>query len=68
MNDMNMALKTLLDVAKEIEPDIPEWLIEKAYLIQKEHQFETIDRTAALQDLQMLLESYVTTLDEGRSL
>lgn len=64
---MDMALKTLLDVAHEIEPEIPDWLIEKAYEIHREHQFESVDRTGALQDLQKLLEEYVSTLDEGRN-
>lgn len=64
---MDIALKTLLEVAHEIEPDVPDWLIERAYEIQKEHQFETVDRTGAMQDLQKLLDEYVSTLDEGRS-
>ena len=56
-----MALITLLSVAKDLAPDISEDLIRKIFMLQKAHQFDA-ERDVSLQDLQRLLDDYVSDL------
>ena len=56
----DMALEALLCVTKEIDIDLPEDLIRKAYAIQRRHQFDREgEREASLQEMQRLVEEYI---------
>jgi uncharacterized protein YebE (UPF0316 family) len=56
----DMALQALLRVTKEIDIDLPEDLIRKAYAIQRRHQFDREDeREVSLQEMQRLVEEYI---------
>ena len=60
----DMALNTLLSVAREVVPELPAELIRKIFVLQKTHQFEA-DRDVSLQDLQRLLDDYVDEVARG---
>lgn len=60
----DLALATLHTVATEGEERLPADLVEKLYHLQKRHQFDA-DRGASVQEMQRLLEQYVTSLVEG---
>lgn len=54
----DIALNTLLAVAKERYPDLPVELVTRLYGLQKRFQFDS-DRTSSIQALQRVLEEYV---------
>lgn len=65
INDQNdMALHTLLQVAREVSPQLPEELLKRIYLIQRAHQFEA-DRGASLQSMQRVLDAYLDQMAGG---
>ena len=56
----DVALETLLAVAREKVPGFPESLIRAAYAIQRSHQFgDDGEREMALQQLQNLLDDHL---------
>lgn len=54
----DIALNTLLAVAKERYPDLSVDLVTRLYGLQKRFQFDS-DRTSSIQALQRVLEEYV---------
>lgn len=54
----DIALNTLVDVAKEHYPELSLSLVKRLYDLQKTHQFEA-DRTASIQALQRVLEAEI---------
>lgn len=60
----DMALSTLLSVAREVSPELPEDLLRKIFSLQRLHQFDA-DRDASLQELQRLLDEHVEKLSAG---
>lgn len=54
----DVALATLKAVAAEIALDIPENVIERLYVLQKRHQFDS-DRSASIQEMKRILEAHV---------
>lgn len=62
----DLALLTLLRVAPEVAPDIPESLLKSLFAVQRRHQFDS-DRSASLQVMQRLLEEYVSQKAEART-
>lgn len=56
----DIALNTLLVVAKEHYPDLSVDLVTRLYGLQKRFQFDS-DRTSSIQALQRVLEEYVDT-------
>ncbi|KAB8054769.1 hypothetical protein GCN78_03625 [Janthinobacterium rivuli] len=54
----DMALSTLLSVAKEIGSDLPEELLRKVFALQRLHQFD-VDRDVSMQELQRLIEDHI---------
>lgn len=54
----DIALNTLLAVAKERYPDISVDLVTRLYGLQKRFQFDS-DRTSSIQALQRVLEEYI---------
>ena len=54
----DMALTTLLSVAKEIGSELPEELLRKVFALQRVHQFD-VDRDVSMQELQRLIEDHV---------
>lgn len=56
----DIALNTLLVVAKERYPDLSVDLLTRLYGLQKRFQFDS-DRTPSIQALQRVLEEYVDT-------
>jgi len=70
MNDSNpvdLALQTLVAVARECAPDLPEDLISRVYSIERAHQFDAAnDREHASQSLLRLLEEFIAGSDVPR--
>ena len=60
----DIALDTLRAIATEIDSGLPLTLIDALYQLQKRHQFDA-DRGASVQQMQRLLEDYVSSLDKG---
>jgi hypothetical protein len=54
----DIALNTLVAVAKERYPELPPELVQRLYSLQKRYQFDT-DRTSSIQAMQRVLEEYV---------
>lgn len=54
----DMALNTLLSVAKEIGSELPEELLRKVFALQRVHQFD-VDRDVSMQELQRLIEDHI---------
>lgn len=54
----DIALNTLLVVAKERYPDLSVDLVTRLYGLQKRFQFDS-DRTSSIQALQRVLEEYI---------
>lgn len=54
----DFALETLLDVAREVAPDLPEDLLHALFHLQKQHQFDA-DRDLAVQETRRLLEEFI---------
>lgn len=54
----DIALSTLLAVAKDRYPDLPQELVKRLYSLQKRYQFDS-DRTSSIQALQRILEEHV---------
>ncbi|MBX7136150.1 MAG: hypothetical protein K1X67_26055 [Fimbriimonadaceae bacterium] len=63
MTHEDLAFQTLAGLAAEGPSGLPATLIEAAYSIQKRHQFDH-DRSAAIQELQDLIEQHVKTSGE----
>lgn len=62
----DMALTTLLSVAKNLNLALPDKLIKTAYVIQRRHQFDR-DPEASYQDMKRLVNEYAQstpTVDE----
>jgi len=60
----DLALATLLTVAREANGQLPADLVKNLYELQKRHQFDP-DRTGSLQAMQRLLEQHVDSLVDG---
>lgn len=54
----DIALNTLLTVAKERYPELPLSLVQRLYSLQKRYQFEA-DRTSSVQAMQRVLEEEI---------
>lgn len=54
----DIALNTLLAVAKERYPELSLELVKRLYGLQKRYQFDS-DRTLSIQSMQRVLEEYV---------
>lgn len=54
----DLALTTLLSAGREVEPQLPQDLLRKAYAIELTHRFDG-DRAASFQEIQRLVEEYV---------
>ena len=57
----DMALHALILSSRESDSDLPEDLIEKAYKIQRNYQFDR-DRTLSFQAMEKLIDEYVNLL------
>jgi hypothetical protein len=53
----DLALGTLMAVAKDLQLNLPEDLIKKAFLIQRRHQFDR-EPDAAYQDMKNLVNEF----------
>lgn len=63
----DMGLETLLSVARDVAPEIPEDLIRKVFTLQRVHQFDT-ERDVSLQEFQRIIDEYVgPPVDKGGS-
>lgn len=60
----DIALATLRAVAIEDDGGLALTLIEALYRLQKQHQFDA-DPSASVQQMQRLLEDYVSSLNNG---
>jgi len=54
----DIALTTLMAVAREVAPDFPEDVVHGLYALQKRHQFDS-DRSGSIQEMQRFLEAHV---------
>lgn len=54
----DIGLDTLLLVARDIAPDVPEELLRRVFALQRTHQFDA-ERDISLQDLQRALDDFV---------
>jgi len=54
----DMGLDTLLSVAREVAPELPEHLLRRVFALQRTHQFDT-DRDASVLELQRAVEEFV---------
>lgn len=58
----DLALETLLEVARNIAPEVPESLLKEIYAVQYSRQFDK-DRDVSLQELQRVLDKYIDSLN-----
>ncbi len=65
MPSEDLALMTLLSVAAEVSPSLSPDLLKRLYLIQSRHQFD-VDRVAAVQEMQRIIEAEVASIGEER--
>lgn len=54
----DLALNTLLSVAREIATEVPEDLLRRVFALQRVHQFDT-DRDVSLQELQRTIDDFI---------
>lgn len=54
----DMALDTLLSVARDIAPEVPEDLLRRVFTLQRAHQFDT-ERDVSLKDLQSAIDDFI---------
>ncbi len=54
----DMALDTLLLVARNIAPEVPDDLLRRVFTLQRTHQFDT-DRDVSLQELQRAIDDFI---------
>ena len=60
----DLALETLLEVARNIAPDVPESLLKEIYAVQYSRQFDK-ERDVSLQELQCVLDKYIDSLNSS---
>ena len=60
----DLALETLLEVARNIAPEVPESLLKEIYAVQYSHQFDK-ERDVSLQELQRVLDKYIDSLNSS---
>lgn len=62
--DQDPALETLLSIAKDSAPTLDLSLLEKVYLLQKAHQYDSEnEREGCLKALERILEEHITGND-----
>ena len=54
----DMALDTLLSVARDISSEVPDDLLRRVFALQRAHQFDT-DRDVSLQELQRAIDDFI---------
>ena len=62
----DLALETILEVARNIAPEIPESLLREIYAVQYSHQFDK-DRDISFQELQRVLDKYIDSLNSSEA-
>ena len=60
----DLALETLLEVARNIAPEVPESLLKEIYTVQYSRQFDK-ERDVSLQELQRVLNKYIDSLNSS---
>ncbi len=60
----DLALETLLEVARNIAPEVPELLLKEIYSVQYSRQFDK-ERDVSLQELRRVLDKYIDSLNSS---
>jgi hypothetical protein len=62
-SERDLALETLLEMRREVAPDLDEALVRSCYAIQKRHQFDD-SRGASAQAMDKLIEETLNALGQ----